>query len=716
MGKACAGRPGQVSRDAFDQKRSAVGKGVETERNEPPSAWPRDTLHRAAFCCAKNAAPAFDKAQWGGYNEGKNGEGEGRVGQTDGCIKIHIIRAAALFIGIFAAVLLFSQQDIPCLPLTAADGILDVRSTDFDTAVYTIEDGWAYYPMVLGATAAELEENITLTHESFIPYGTYRLELLARPKQYLMLAGYSLDYSTRLFINGEPVREAGRVADSAAEVEPRIAYLLIPLYTGETGRVEIVCQYANFVHKEGGDMGAFSLSSPENIQHLRESEERRDLVLSGGLCLFGLYFLLLAAMQLERQYAFLALVCVLMGLRNQNFFVVHLLPAEYDWAIAYRFLTWMIAMQLFALAMLLAEMYRQLVSTRALWLYTGCCAVLSVLYFVLPTQKIVDIAPVIYWLSAPFFLYLIACILREKELKFHAEDLLILVCYTLLLGADLYEAYFGRIIHAVTRGGTAPPWTLLFVMLMAVSVSIRANRQRTALAESLRQRDMLTQINQLKSDFLQQMAHELKTPLTVMSGYAQLTRWQLEQDAVEPTTDAHLGVISSEAQRLSALVSRLIEMADGQGHDTVMERVEVAALLADAAQICRPLLEKNGNRLLCSGGEGIALTGSHGMLLQVLINLTVNANRHTENGTVRYTAERGAARRVLLRVQDSGSGISEEAVPHIFERGYSTDGSSGIGLYICEDLAKFHGGSLTLERTGAEGSTFCLELPEREGE
>lgn len=70
----------------------------------------------------------------------------------------------------------------------------------------------------------------------------------------------------------------------------------------------------------------------------------------------------------------------------------------------------------------------------------------------------------------------------------HWEDGLVLLGYALLLGADVYEAWFGRIVLAVTRRGTAPPYMLLFVFLMAVAIGVQSNRQREDLAESRRQR------------------------------------------------------------------------------------------------------------------------------------------------------------------------------------------------------------------------------------
>lgn len=83
--------------------------------------------------------------------------------------------------------------------------------------------------------------------------------------------------------------------------------------------------------------------------------------------------------------------------------------------------------------------------------------------------------------------------------------------------------------------------------------------------------------------------------------------------------------------------------------------IDAAQLLSGAVDVCRPMLEKKHNRLESDSGEGITLWGNTEMLLQVLINLTVNANRHTENGVIAYRiADEGE--RVCLRVSDTGSG------------------------------------------------------------
>lgn len=625
----------------------------------------------------------------------------------------YISITAAILLVFVLLMLLFSNRSGDFSAMEAQDGVLDATSADFSSAVYEIDGEWTFYPEVLGS-GAELDAAQPGERDESIPYGSYRLKIHAQPKQYLTLGGYSFDYSTRVLVNGSEVLEIGKVGASAAESEPRIDYMLIPIYTGEDGTVEVVCQYANFVHREGGGLTQMHLSTAENIDRMRRSRNLYSLVLGGSLCLFGMYFLLFAVFQGEIKYVFLAVICALLGLRDQNFYVLHLLPANYNWAVAYRFLVLMITLQPCFLLLLLQSLYEKLAKPIVVRCYAVLYAVLAAAHFILPTQDIAPLSRIGYYLSMPFFLYLVVQLIRRfwRIRRLEWDDVLVLLGYLLLFGSNVYEAVFGRIVMTITRHGAAPPYLLVFVFLIAGAISLKINRREQELSESRRQREVLTQLNRLKSEFLHQMAHELKTPLTVMSGYAQLTDWQLGTGAVSADAHEHMQTISSEAQRLSALVSRLIDLANGGSPDIEMGVIDAAQLLSGAVDVCRPMLEKKHNRLESDSGEGITLWGNTEMLLQVLINLTVNANRHTENGVIAYRiADEGEW--VCLRVSDTGSGIAPDLLPHIFEKGCSGDGGSGIGLTICADAMKMHHGLLEVEHTDADGTVFRLELPKK---
>ena len=133
--------------------------------------------------------------------------------------------------------------------------------------------------------------------------------------------------------------------------------------------------------------------------------------------------------------------------------------------------------------------------------------------------------------------------------------------------------------------------------------------------------------------------------------------------------------------------------------------------------ICTPMCLKNSNRVDTHNENSVAVYGSWEMLLQVFINLVVNANRHTQNGVITISASDQECREyVVFRVEDSGSGIDDKILPHIFEKGYSGDGGSGLGLAICREAVEAHGGNLKVECTGPEGTVFAFTVLKREAE
>ena len=94
----------------------------------------------------------------------------------------------------------------------------------------------------------------------------------------------------------------------------------------------------------------------------------------------------------------------------------------------------------------------------------------------------------------------------------------------------------------------------------------------------------------------------------------------------------------------------------------------------------------------------------------MLINLAINSSKHTKNGTIAFCAK-DRDNWLDVYVTDNGSGIAPEDLPHIFERGYGTDGGNGLGLTICRDIIESAGGSIAIEKTDQTGTTIRFTVP-----
>lgn len=626
-------------------------------------------------------------------------------------------------LSVFLLQAVFSQRTYHIQKITPQDGVLDIRSADVSSCIFDIANEWDFYPTALytsedfASGAAEVKA-CPEGSASGTPYGTHRLRVLAQPNRYYTICGFSLDYASRVFVNGSEVAAFGRVADNAEDFVPQVGYMTIPLFSGESGEIEIIYQYGNYVHRDGGYIQPTYLSTPQNMEEFKETNNLASLSVSGGLLFLMLYFLLSAAVRRKADFLCLALCCLVMALRDQNFFNIHLLPADTSWYLAYRVFILIVMLMPVSVLLLLKCMYAKATKHWPLYAYLGMAAVAAVLICVLPTQDIVTVSTAVYYASVPYLLYLIIGVIRHyiRQRRLNAVDILVISGFLVLLAGLLYEAILTGDSSEVTHYGAAAYGMLGFVFLNAAAINLQIQQREAALIESRSRGEMLERMNRLNMDFLHKVAHELKTPLTVISGYAQLTGMQLAAHRISDEAPGNLKTIQQEAQRLADMVTRLMEYSYGRKSELSFGRIIVPELLENVDAIAAPMCLKNGNAVKIASGSCADVHGNSEMLLQIFINLVVNANKSTQSGTITINAsdqERDGF--VLFRVEDTGSGISPEDLPHIFEEGFSASGSSGLGLTICREAVEAHGGEIWVERTGPEGTAFAFTVP-KEGE
>ncbi len=305
-----------------------------------------------------------------------------------------------------------------------------------------------------------------------------------------------------------------------------------------------------------------------------------------------------------------------------------------------------------------------------------------------------------------------------------------LVTYT---GLCLFAFYFPQyIIWYKTE------WQIAIDMiagLIIVSVSLGStmsvqfrlyDEQQRELEKARRQLEAdkaaLESLNQLKTEFLGNVSHELKTPLTVMSGYAQTTK----QLAAKPDTldggevSRRMTLISSEAERLSLMVGQVLDVTRIEEGRMVMEPVRCYAdeIIHAAVETHYPILNKNRNRLdIRIESDLPALHADPVRISQVIVNLISNAVRFTTDGVITISAKNEHGK-ILVCVSDTGVGITAEQLPHVFERygkkqksGGGQDTGTGLGLYICKHIVEQHGGEIWLESKEGRGTSVFFTLP-----
>ncbi|GAB6040767.1 ATP-binding protein [Endothiovibrio diazotrophicus] len=249
--------------------------------------------------------------------------------------------------------------------------------------------------------------------------------------------------------------------------------------------------------------------------------------------------------------------------------------------------------------------------------------------------------------------------------------------------------------------------------------AVEMNRQRRELERERSVAERLRRVDRLKDEFLANTSHELRTPLNGIIGIAE----SLLAGAGGPLSAAQRGdlaMIRTSGRRLEALVGDLLDFAKlkNDGLTLRIRPVEPHAAVELVAGLTRPLLAGKGVALENRVEEGLPLIAAdENRLLQILHNLVGNAVKFTERGHVRLTAWRCQGG-VAIAVSDTGIGIPRERLGAIFHTFEQADGSierrfggSGLGLAITRRLVELHGGTIEVESTPGEGSTFTVTLP-----
>jgi heavy metal sensor kinase len=219
------------------------------------------------------------------------------------------------------------------------------------------------------------------------------------------------------------------------------------------------------------------------------------------------------------------------------------------------------------------------------------------------------------------------------------------------------------------------------------------------------------------SRFTADASHELRTPLTALRGELEATA---QYPQLPPEVRETIGSALEETERLSKIVQGLLAVSRLDAGEADMERVrlDLAELAAATSEQMRLMAEDKSILLTCDAPGKVMVDGDRARLKQVIVNLLDNAISYTAPGGKVQLRIRATAHRAVLEVEDNGTGISQDALPHIFERFYRADkarsrqmGGTGLGLSIVQAICLAHGGEVRVESTEGQGSLFSVSLP-----
>lgn len=258
--------------------------------------------------------------------------------------------------------------------------------------------------------------------------------------------------------------------------------------------------------------------------------------------------------------------------------------------------------------------------------------------------------------------------------------------------------------------------------------SLRLEMERTsrALHEAEEQREIAhaakteaEAANRIKSWFVANTSHELRTPINSVLGYSEM----LIEEAEESRNLAaipDLRKIHAAGRHLLGLINDILDLSKIEAGklDLQLDTFELGALVEEVAATVRPLIEKNGNAFTVDGTDAAgSICADPARARQILLNLLSNAAKFTRDGDVRLEVKR-ETNRVLMRVIDTGIGMTSDQLARLFQAYTQAEadtsrkyGGTGLGLVISRRLAQMMGGEISVESEPGKGSVFTLTLP-----
>lgn len=241
--------------------------------------------------------------------------------------------------------------------------------------------------------------------------------------------------------------------------------------------------------------------------------------------------------------------------------------------------------------------------------------------------------------------------------------------------------------------------------------------QFTVLVENLnRMASELGQMEQMRQEFISNVSHEIQSPLTAIKGFAQALR---QNDMPPEARDHYLQIIETESERMSRLSDNLMRLTSLEAKQPVIRirKFRLDRQLRQSVLSCEPIWEAKRLAMDVELDE-TTLEADEELLSQVWANLLHNAIKFTPEGGTIAVRLRTAGTYAEASVSDTGIGIAESDLPHLFERFFKVDksrnrqsGGSGLGLSIAKKIVDLHGGSIEAASRLGEGTTFTVRLP-----
>jgi two-component system phosphate regulon sensor histidine kinase PhoR len=230
----------------------------------------------------------------------------------------------------------------------------------------------------------------------------------------------------------------------------------------------------------------------------------------------------------------------------------------------------------------------------------------------------------------------------------------------------------------------------------------------------------IKKLEAFRRDFIADVSHEIKTPLTAINGAVETLKDGAIND--HEAAQAFMDIISRQADRMNSLVKDILSLSELErrelGDAVHFEIINIADPVHNAIEYCRQRAEEKKIIIDVPTMPELKITGDLQLLEQAVINLIENAIRYNPEGSTIIIAAYEHNHQACISVADNGCGIESEHLPRLFERFYRVDrarsrklGGTGLGLAIVKHIAQVHKGTAAVESTVGKGSNFTISIP-----
>ena len=614
--------------------------------------------------------------------------------------------------------------------------------------------------------------NNYLVNEEKLPgdgYATYRLLINIPDSQILGIKIPRIFTSYSLWIDGQLISSGGKAAADKEQMVPQYAPK-VKYFKPETHAVELVMQVANYRHRSGGILEDLRLGPEAQISKLQTRNLALELFLFGSLFIIGFYHLGLFIFRTkDRSTLYFGIYAMLIGLRTLlvgEIYLINLFP-DFNWEIAHKIQTLAYYLGVPLLFMFLKSVFPDDVSNRVIRFIQLFSLSFGLLVVLTPAKIFTQFNPIyqIFTLvSVPYVLYILfsACYKKREGSFLIGAGVIILILFTVndivFLSILLNDSDDHFLRSFITKGNMSSWGLLIFVFAQSLVLAQKFSKSFTKVELM---REQLQQLNEglegkvkertsaleaskkeleeayqavslsekSRQHLVQNISHDLRTPLTSIQGYVNAI---LDGVVEKPEQQRkYLGRVIEKVSSLNHLVQQLVELSQLESRQLMLNLTPIP-LKAFVKKIIEKysLDMKTGNIMFQTDYppewksdspclDNLLVVVDMAQLGRVFANLLSNALSHTpREGRVALSFELiNNKKALLIIVSDTGTGIPEEDLPHIFERFYKaakiqqTHKSYGLGLAIASEIVACHGGQIWVESEVGKGSRFFFTLP-----